>query len=100
MVNDDFSALDLLSIGGYRLSSTPKDLVVSPKKKRFGGRRRPQAAAAKRGFAQILPMIGRKLARPASPRHFQGWSMRLSWAPGIQATRLDLWKDQDGRPLS
>lgn len=89
-MHDDFSALDLLSIGGFRLSSAP--LPAVGKKKRFVRNRRKPAAHVKRGFTAFLPLLGGKLRRPSYFRMLQGWPVSLSW-PTKEFTTPDLSVD-------
>jgi hypothetical protein len=93
-MHDDFSALDLLSMGGFRLSPVPPEVTVG-KKRRFVMKRRTAATnPAKRGLAAIFPMFGVKMRRPATLRALQGWPVALSW-PTKEFTTPDL----EGDPL-
>lgn len=94
---DDFSALDLLSIGGFRLSSGPVE-APPPKKKRFGDRRKSKTGA-KRRLVALLPLIGSKIDRPGGFRGLAGWPVPLSW-PTKEVVHPDLWVDQNDRPPS
>jgi hypothetical protein len=102
---DDFNALDLLSMGGFKLSPPPKDDVDLDKvgKKRFGklhlGKHGVPGRQGKRRFSEFLPLIGRKLHLPvARKRSLQGWPVTLSW-PAKEAAVFDPWRDQDHLPL-
>ncbi len=95
-MHDDFSALDLLSIGGFRLSSAPLQ-TPSHKKKRFVGSRRKSNGHVKRGFAAFLPLLGGKMRRPAYFRVLEGWPIILSW-PTKEFTMPDLSVDLPDRP--
>lgn len=97
-MDDDFSALDLLSIGGFRLSSGPVEKSTR-KKRRFIPHRRKPNAAAKRAITALLPLFGGKMRRPGGLRSLQGWPVPLSW-PTKEFTTPDLWGDQGDRPLS
>lgn len=95
---DDFSALDLLSMGGFKLSPTP----IKPKgpKLRFLGKRRKPQAAAKRRLAQFLPLIGRKFHLDGKTRwDLQGWPVALSW-PSKEIAQVDPWADHGNAPHS
>jgi hypothetical protein len=94
---DDFSALDLLSIGGFRLSSGPIE-VPPTKKKRFGSRRKSKSGA-KRRLVSFLPLIGSKIYRPGGFRGLAGWPITLSW-PTKEVVYPELWSDQNDRPIS
>ena len=52
-MQDDFSALDLLSIGGFRLSSVPPE-GPARKKKRFVGHRHKKHISGKRGISDKI----------------------------------------------
>ncbi|PKU21925.1 hypothetical protein [Telmatospirillum siberiense] len=95
-MQDDFSALDLLSIGGFRLSSAP--LPPVEKKKRFVGYRHKPKAHAKRGLASFLPLLGRKLRRPSHFRVLEGWPVSLSW-PTKEFSTPDLSVDLPERTV-
>jgi hypothetical protein len=97
-MQDDFSALDLLSIGGFRLSSVPPMAPVR-KKKRFVGHRHKSNASGKRGFAAFLPLLGGKIRRPGAFGGLQGWPMALSW-PTKEFATPDLSVDSLDRPAS
>ena len=103
MVNDDFGALDLLSMGGFKLCSSSVEMPLKKKKKkgkRTKNRHQP-VIAAKRGLAEILPMIGGKLRRAGKQRNLQGWPVPLSWPTDAEAASVvDLWADHGSRPLS
>ncbi len=77
-MHDDFSALDLLSMGGFRLSSSPKE-AASGKKKRFVRHHRATGRIAKRGLTALLPMLGAKMRGPAR-----------SWSPAGMADHFVL----------
>jgi hypothetical protein len=96
-MHDDFSALDLLSIGGFRLSSAPVLLPVR-KKKRFVGHRHKSNSLAKRGLTAFLPLLGGKIGRPGYFRVLQGWPIALSW-PTKEFTTPDLSVDLPDRPM-
>jgi len=103
MVNDDFGALDLLSMGGFKLSSSPFEVPGKKKKKKKGKRtknRHTPAVAAKRGLAEFLPLIGGKLRRDNKQRNLQGWPVPLSWPTDADVANVDLWGDHGSRPLS
>ena len=94
MVNDDFSALDFLSVGGFRLSSCPAVIQRPAKKKRFALRRKPNAPA-KRRLTELLPLLGRKLVQPMAqkvPSKMAGWSMALSW-PRAETRVMPNWDE-------
>ena len=85
-MKDDFSALDLLSIGGFRISSGPVEPVAAKPKSKFGfGRRQPKG---KRGFKRgltggltlLLPFLAGKVGRRRDK--LQGWPVTLSWPQG------------------
>ena len=78
-MKDDFSALDFLSIGGFRMSSTPSHPVKSKPPKIFGfGRRQPKGKRGiKRGLTLLLPFLAGKVGRGQDK--LQGWPMALSW---------------------
>lgn len=95
-MDDDFSALDLLSIGGFRLSSAPLPATEHKKKKRFVDKRRKAKGHAKRGFAAFLPLLGGKMRRPAYFRVLEGWPITLSW-PTKEFTMPDLSVDLPDR---
>jgi hypothetical protein len=97
-MHDDFSALDLLSIGGFRLSSAPLEAPVR-KRKRFVGNRRKSNAQAKHRFTAFLPLLGGKIRRPGPFRGFQGWPIALSW-PTKEFTTPDLTVDALDHPIS
>jgi len=94
MVNDDFSALDFLSAGGFRLTSIGEHQRPA-KKKRFGLRTKPKAPA-KRRLADLLPLLGRKLVKPMTPKTGQsklnGWGVALSW-PRSEVRDLPNWDE-------
>ncbi len=94
-MHDDFSALDLLSIGGFRLSSAPMEVPVR-KKKRFVGSRRKSQTHAKRGFTAFLPLLGGRIGRAPYFRMMQGWPVALSW-PSKEFTTPDLSVDLPDR---
>ncbi|MDR3438776.1 hypothetical protein [Telmatospirillum sp.] len=96
-MHDDFSALDLLSMGGFRLSSSPKEIVVG-KKKRFAGKHRSSGIGAKRGLTALFPILGAKMRHRGKSR-LQGWPIALSW-PTKEFTTPDLWVDSLDRPAS
>jgi hypothetical protein len=101
MVNDDFGALDLLSMGGFKLCSTPFEAPRKKKKKGKRTKNRHQPAiAAKRGLAEILPLIGGKLRRPRKQNGLQGWPVSLSWPTEAEVASVDLWSDHGGQSLS
>ena len=91
MVNDDFSALDFLSVGGFRLSSCPAVIQRPAKKKRFVLRRKP-SVPAKRRLAELLPLLGRKLVQPMTSPKLGGWSMALSW-PRAETRVMPNWDE-------
>lgn len=99
-MHDDFSALDLLSIGGFRLSPAPLPPTDNDKR-RFVGRHRRPTAHAKRGLADFLPLFkGKgKRARPSHVRALRGWPVSLSW-PTKEFTLPDLSVDLPERPAS
>jgi hypothetical protein len=97
-MHDDFSALDLLSVGGFRLSSAPIE-APARKRKRFVGNRRKPNAPVKRGFAAFFPLLGGKMRRPGPFRGFQGWPIALSW-PTKEFVTPDLSVDPLDRPAS
>ncbi|MTJ81947.1 MAG: hypothetical protein F8N37_13165 [Telmatospirillum sp.] len=94
-MHDDFSALDLLSMGGFRLSSLPPERAG--KKKRFIRNRRPAVVSAKRGLTAILPMLGARMQRFGKGSRLQGWPVALSW-PTREFTTPDLMQDTLERP--
>ena len=95
---DDFSALDLLSIGGFRLSSSPLEPSIG--KRRLTRRSLKTGEAAKRRLASFLPMLGRKFARKIEPKYnLQGWPVALSW-PTKTVAPVDPWADGANHPLS
>jgi hypothetical protein len=96
-MQDDFSALDLLSIGGFRLSSVPPQGPVR-KKKRFVGHRHKSNVAGKRGFSSFFPLFGGKIRRSAPFGRLQGWPMSLSW-PTKEFDTPDLGIDYLDRPM-
>jgi len=63
LVRDDLGALDLLSMGGFRV--TPPSPPRKPRWRRWRRRAKP---AGKRPLAALLPMIARKL-RHRERRH-------------------------------
>ncbi|HVI52530.1 MAG TPA: hypothetical protein VM661_15070 [Candidatus Sulfotelmatobacter sp.] len=84
MVNDDFSALDFLSAGGFRMTSGPSDVQYQPKKKRFALRRKAKGAG-KRRLTELLPLLGRKAAK-TDAGVMSGWPVALSWpSPEVDA---------------
>lgn len=92
MVNDDFSALDFLSAGGFRLTSLPSEAPRPVKKKRFTLRRKPKPPA-KRRLSELLPLLGRKLVKPAG---MSGWGVALSW-PRSEIRDLPVWDETADR---
>ena len=99
MVNDDFSALDFLTVGGFRLSSSPADLQRPAKKKRFAGLHRKHKAPAKRRLTELLPMLGRKLVMPMASKtasKLGGWPVALSW-PRQEARVMPNWEEASDR---
>jgi hypothetical protein len=97
-MQDDFSALDLLSIGGFRLSSVPPE-GPARKKKRFVGHRHKKHISGKRGISAFLPMLGGKIRRSVPFGGLEGWPMALSW-PTKEFTMPDLSVDSLDRPAS
>jgi|GEM_PF-2916492 len=92
MVNDDFSALDFLSADGFRLSSGPQEIQRPAKKKRFA-KRHKASAPAKRRLTELLPLLGRKLAKPGKAGSvMSGWPMALSW-PGQDLKTMPNWDE-------
>ena len=96
MVNDDFSALDFLSAGGFHLTSVTEHQRPAKKKKRFGLRTKPKAPA-KRRLSELLPLLGRKLVKPMAPKtggqsKLNGWGVALSW-PRAEVRDLPNWDD-------
>ena len=90
-MRDDFSALDLLSIGGFRLSA-PVWEPVGDHTPRLPTRRRSPSPAARR-LAALLPMIGRKFRLQTAPsRSLQGWPVTLSW-PAKDHVPVDPWAE-------
>jgi hypothetical protein len=79
-MRDDFSALDLLSAGGFHWSSDGKKL---PKKKKLFAfpRRKPRAQAKRLPLTEFLPMLAAKVKQPGAKRLLRGWPVTLSW-PG------------------
>lgn len=90
-MDDDFSALDLLSIGGFRLSSGSTE-VPPPKRKRFVRGRHQPRTPAKRAITALLPLFGGKIRKQGQFRSLQGWPVPLSW-PTREFTTPDLWVD-------
>ena len=88
MHDDDFSALDLLSCGGFRLSAGLAETPV-PQKKRFFDRR-PRRSGSKGRLASLLPLISRKLPRSNSSKGLKGWPIALSW-PTKEVISQELW---------
>jgi hypothetical protein len=79
-MHDDFSALDVLSCGGFRWSSRPLPPTRQRVKKAlFSLRRRTSKPAVKRRFTALLPMLAAKMRRPEGRRGLQGWPVALSW---------------------
>lgn len=60
LVRDNFNALDLLSMEGFRAPPPAKAGVVPKVKRLRRWRRRRSEAAPKRPFAALLPLIGKK----------------------------------------
>jgi hypothetical protein len=95
---DDFSALDLLSIGGFRLSSSPLEPSIG--KRRLTRRRLETGTSAKRRLASLLPMLGRKFGRKADPQYnLQGWPVALSW-PTKTVAPVDPWAESASHTAS
>jgi len=110
-MHDDFSALDLLSMGGFRLSSAPATAGAG-KRKRLGGKRHigrggmekravmwVAKTGVKRGLTAFLPMLGVKKQPFGKLGSFQGWPVALSW-PTKEFTTPDLWVEGTDRPAS
>jgi len=65
LVRDDLSALDLLSMGGFRVTPPGQLNSRGPRWRRW--RRRPKPAG-KRPLVALLPMIARKLRQRGKGR--------------------------------
>jgi hypothetical protein len=89
-MHDDFSALDLLSCGGFRLSAAPAEAPTG-KKRHFLQNRKP-TSTGKRRLAFLLPLLGGKIRRRVDARNLQGWPVPLSWPTKDIASR-DTWMD-------
>jgi len=95
---DDFSALDLLSIGGFRLSATPLEPSIG--NRRLARRGLKTGSSTKRRLASFLPMLGRKFARKIEPQYnLQGWPVALSW-PTKTVAPVDPWGESASHSLS
>lgn len=97
MVNDDFSALDFLSAGGFRMTSGSSDIQLPTKKKRFALHRKPKAPA-KRRLAALLPLLGRKRTKNAAAiaAVMRGWPVPLSW-PRPEVDAQPDWNEAENR---
>ncbi len=97
-MQDDFAALDLLSIDAFGPSSAA---VAGGKKKGFGGkgRKAAKAAKAKRGLTALLPVLAVKAPSPSQLQALQGWPVTLSW-PTREFTLPDLWANRLDGPAS
>lgn len=92
-MKDDFSALDLLSIDGFRLSSLPTDTVKKKKKGKKAKKARKKAEEAalalarkthptapkRRRLASLLPLLGRRIHSHPPAAALRGWPVPLSW---------------------
>ncbi len=97
LMRDDFSALDFLSCGGFRLSP-PKPPRKA--KRKFTLPRPCRAKTAdKRGLGSLLPFLASKVQPPTKPGLFEGWPVPLSW-PRVESTSNDFWWEQADRQAS
>ncbi len=90
-MQDEFSALDFLSIGGFRLSSVPPEPPKSKPQRKFAvGSRKPKGGA-KRGLARLFPFLAGRVSR--RQRKLQGWPVPLSW-PRHDVLSHEPWFDE------
>lgn len=79
-MQDDFAALDLLSVGAFAPASHSAR-ASREKKKRFGKFGKAAKITKSREVNDFLPLIQSKLGPLPKSEDLQGWPVTLSW-PG------------------
>ena len=99
-MKDDFSALDLLSIDGFRLSPEPLKKKKKGKKAKKAKKKEQRAlllskpdalkVPTRRRLAALLPLLGRRfIHRDLLRQSLQGWPVSLSWPAPDQAGKTE-----------